>query len=328
MNESQKFILADESVDMLQSGIISTLLYFDIFSYPLNKQELKNFCPLPIVSEAAFGEALQSLTERKLIKYSKGFYLVNNDFTIIDRRIKGNFLAEDYRSLAKKYSGIISKFPFVKAVFISGSLSKGYMDKDSDIDFFIITEKGKLWLCRMLLVIFKKIFLLNSHKYFCINYFIDESSLEIPDKNIYSATELRTLLPMYNVDLYHRFLEKNSWASELLPNDSVKKSFKVKPHRSAAIKRFFEGVLRLNVFRKLDDYCLKITLNYWKKKFNHFSEEDFKHALRSKKNVSKHHPNKFQEKVLKLHKEKLALFEKKYELSFEYLNGLSKSFFQ
>jgi hypothetical protein len=327
MNKSQNFILADENVD-LQSGIISTLLYFDIFSYPLNRQELKNFCPFPVESDTVFNEALSNLTGRKFIKYSKGFYLVNNDFTIIDRRIKGNFLAEDYHTLAKKYSGIISKFPFVKAVFISGSLSKGYMDKDSDIDFFIITEKGKLWLCRMLLVIFKKIFLLNSHKYFCINYFIDESSLEIPDKNIYSATELRTLLPMYNESLYRRFLEKNSWAAEFLPNNSLQKSFRIKPYKNAMVKRFFETILSLNIFRKLDDYCFKMTLNYWKKKFNHFSEEDFKHALRSRKNVSKHHPNKFQEKVLKLHKEKLALFEKKYEMSFEYSNGLSKSFFQ
>lgn len=38
-------------------------------------------------------------------------------------------------SIAKYRAKFIAKFPFVKAVGISGSLSKGYYDNESDIDF-------------------------------------------------------------------------------------------------------------------------------------------------------------------------------------------------
>ena len=76
----------------------------------------------------------------------------------------------------------ISKFPYVRAILLSGSISKGYMDKDSDVDYFIITQPNRLWVTRLLLMLFKKIFLFNSRKVFCINYFVDSEKLEIEEK--------------------------------------------------------------------------------------------------------------------------------------------------
>ena len=38
--------------------------------------------------------------------------------------------------------------------------------------------------------------------------------------------------------------------------------------------------------------------NYWKRKFPHFDESDFDLNMRTRKNVSKHHPQGFQQKVL------------------------------
>src|SRR4029453_8923510 len=97
---------------------------------------------------------------------------------------------------------LIASFPYVRCVCISGSLSKKYFDDTTDIDFFVITKPGRLWVCRTFLILFKKLFLLNSKKYFCINYFIDSDNLEIPDQNIFTATELTTLIPMHDYELY------------------------------------------------------------------------------------------------------------------------------
>ena len=91
---------------------------------------------------------------------------------------------------------------------ISGSLSKGYYDDDGDIDFFIITSPKRLWIARTFLILYKKIFLLNSRKYFCVNYFISSNALEIEEKNIFTATELTTLLPMFGNGSFHKFYEK------------------------------------------------------------------------------------------------------------------------
>ncbi|MEP7170869.1 MAG: nucleotidyltransferase domain-containing protein [Bacteroidota bacterium] len=328
-NEKEEIIISEKStLDEPERGILSSLLYFDIFKYPLTKSELRKFCHSTIHSSEEFNEALDFLLNKKLINHSGGFYFVKDDFSIVERRINGNLLAEEFNSIAKKYSRIISKFPFVRAVFISGSLSKGYMDKESDIDYFIITAPGRLWLCRTLLVLFKKIFLLNSHKYFCVNYFIDENNLEIPDKNIFTATELVTLIPMINHDLFEKFIRANKWTNNFIPNaNSLNTGIKEKEkmfHFKFYLENFFNG----SAGNKLDDFCLKTTLKFWKKKFIHFSKEDFKNALRSKKDVSKHHPNKFQEKVLFLYEEKIKRFEKSQLISLIVLNEMSSSLFQ
>jgi len=41
-----------------------------------------------------------------------------------------------------------------------------------------------------------------------------------------------------------------------------------------------------------------LTLSIWQKKFKHFNKTDFDLNMRSRKNVSKHHPSGFQQKVL------------------------------
>lgn len=325
-NNEDDFIL--RKCTSLERGIISTLLYFDIFRYPLTKDELLKFCHFKIKGQHLFEESLQHLIREKLINHSNGFYFVSEDHSIIDRRINGNLLAEKFMEKAKQYSKLIANFPFVKAVFISGSLSKGFMDKDADIDYFIITQKGRLWLCRTLLVLFKKIFLFNSHKHFCVNYFIDDETLVIPDMNMFTATEVVTLLPMYNPELCENFFNENNWTRVFIPNGNVYPKAAIKNNNNYSFRKFIEKILGGSAGSIIDEWCLTGTMKFWNKKFSHFSEDDFKNALRSRKNVSKHHPNKFQEKVLLLFKEKKKHFSAKFDVEFEEADGLVLTLFQ
>ena len=54
----------------------------------------------------------------------------------VERRLKGEEHAADALKTAMKYTARISRFPFVRGVSLSGSLSKNYMDSESDIDYF------------------------------------------------------------------------------------------------------------------------------------------------------------------------------------------------
>jgi hypothetical protein len=193
---------------------------------------------------------------------------------------------------------------------------------DSDIDFFIITQTGRLWLCRAFLTIFKKIFLLGSRRNFCLNYFIDSKSLEIPDKNIFTATEIAFLLPMYNYPLYLQFLQANTWYRREYPN------FKERPEdniiKKARFGKVIEYILNNRLGDKLDQWSFNIITKYWHKKFRHFNEQQFAISLRSLKNVSKHHPNDYQPSVLTQYSQKIRTFEEmtKFSLSFSPKKGL------
>jgi len=168
----------------------------------------------------------------------------------------------------------------------------------SDVDFFIITEPGRLWLSRTLLVIFKKIFLLNSHKYFCVNYFVDTEHLGIEEKNLFTATESVTLLPMWGREFYEAFCKKNAWAWQCYPHFSFRSTTEVPPHSRRFFKKILENLFAGSFGNWLDGKAMRFTVAYWKKKFRHLDHTAFDIALKSRRGVSKHHPLHFQEKVL------------------------------
>jgi hypothetical protein len=201
--------------------------------------------------------------------------------------------------VAQRMARLIAAFPYIRGVFVSGSLSKHSMRPDSDIDFFLITHPERLWLARTLLVVFKKIFLLNSHKYFCVNYFVDTQHLEIEEKNQFTATEVITLLPLYGQEWYHAFCRKNPWAWRQFPNMPQRSVQTVPQHRRSWFKRSVEWTFNGRLGDWLDRQAMRVTLMFWKRKFKHFDHQTFNVALKSRRYVSKHHPLYFQEKVLK-----------------------------
>jgi hypothetical protein len=294
--------------DSITFSILKAIAYFDIFSYPLKSEEIFNYSSSANFNAIDLEIKLQFLTDAGVLKTDGEFYYLG-DVNCIDKRKNGNQTSEKYWGKALRYSRIISYFPFVRCICISGSLSKNYMDEQSDIDYFIITKPGRLWLCRMMLVLFKKILLFNSHKYFCINYLVDAKNLEIPDRNIFTATEIITLVPTYNHELFLRFMQANSWVRTFYPNAPLNLMLKPLPVKSHALKKIIEVLFNYKLGLWADRFCMRITLAHRKRKFSHLNKEEFNHRLRSAQGVSKHHPESFQQSVLDNFANKMAFFE-------------------
>lgn len=285
-------------ISAAEVSLIKTILYFDIFNYPLIDSEVFRAQADPKLSLVQVQKMLLNLSRLGWLERYENFYGFGDLAAKVKRRKKGNQLAKSQMELARKRSVFISRFPFVRAVMLSGSLSKDYMETGSDIDFFVITKPGRLWLARTMLIFYKKIFLLNSHKSFCMNYFIDEENLEIEDKNIFTATEVAFLVPTVNHGLYTRFRHANLWTDEYYPHFKQRGTNEYVQERGKKAKQFVEWLLSGFLGTRLDTFFLKLTLKRWMKKFSHLTPEHFEVALRSRKHVSKHHPSNYQAYVL------------------------------
>lgn len=290
---------------------LKTILYFSIFRYPLKLEEIHSHTNYNDVFHTI--KELDDLTEKGILFKVDEFFVYGNDLDSVTKRLRGNMQAQNVMIKANKKATLISKFPYVEAVAISGSLSKGYYDKNSDVDFFVITKPGKLWICRTLLILYKKIFLLNSRKYFCINYFISTSNLEIEEKNRFTATELKTLIPIMGKEIFENFYNKNNWINNYFPKfepdlstiKNAKKPFLIRA-TEFALDNTFGGIV--------DTGFKKITIAKWKSKFKNIAAEDFKIAFKSTQNVSKHHPLNFQKKVILALNEKYREFQEKHNI--------------
>ncbi|MCU0332828.1 MAG: nucleotidyltransferase domain-containing protein, partial [Ignavibacteriaceae bacterium] len=282
------------TLNPLKKSIIRTLAYYDIFSYPLTADEIYYNLDENHTTPEEVKKELESLYSNQLIQFKNNFYLLNNDDSYIRRREAGNELAVKRLKTARRVSGFISRFPFIRGILLSGSISKGFMEEDSDIDYFVITHPNRVWFSRLMLMLFKKIFLFNSKKIFCINYFVDSENLEIEEKNIFTATELVTLLPTFGREIYDELYKKNVWVKQFFPNYPKRDTREVLNRKDGVIKSLLERILGRKLGDKIDDYAMVLFDKFNKTKYKDYDKEEFKIAFKSSKKESKHHPKFFQ----------------------------------
>jgi predicted nucleotidyltransferase len=129
----------EPTVTILETEIIATLRYFNLFKHPLTADEIYEFLAVK-TDRDSLHNTLSNMVNNTIIYQYDDYYLPENNSSHIERRIAGAERATQLMKKAATAANIISKFPFVKSVCISGSLSKGYANEKSDIDFFIIVK--------------------------------------------------------------------------------------------------------------------------------------------------------------------------------------------
>jgi hypothetical protein len=297
---------------MAEEAVVKTLAYFDIFNYPLTLPEIKTFLGVPVPPET-LDAILNVLTERKIIFLLDGFYAVQNNPLLVCRRKLGNDRATVLLRKANRIGRFLYQFPFVKAVGVSGSLSKNFAPDKADIDFFIITSTGRLWIARTLMHIYKKFtFLTGRQHYHCMNYYMDEEAYLLREQNIFTAIELKTLLPVCGGAEFNALWAANEWANDWLPHCTYRHPAQPDPRRSR-LKKWGEWILNKKIFNRLDDYLLHITTRRWKRKQQQgaTNEKGMVMGLITDKHFAKSNAGDFQGKVLMLYKNKVtALLQK------------------
>lgn len=229
----------------IEKSIISTLAYFDIFSFPLTKQELwQNLWiedPATVANESLRQDFEKSF-ERLIPKYincASGFCGLSSDDalarTIIDR--KDNYrLAIRKKKIAARNAKLLSRLPFVRAVFLCNNLAYDNSRDDGDIDFFIVTKRGRLFVCRFFCVLLMKILrrrpsAKKTRDKICLSFFVDETKLALGNllkqNDIYLHYWLKQLVAMYDPqNLLDKIWQQNVWLKYRVPNAS--------PYRSSA----------------------------------------------------------------------------------------------
>lgn len=298
----------------VKHDILATLSYFDIFDYPVTQTEILQFLGNIHPQEDVL-EGIHFLLKENWIYRLDEFYSLQENFSLATRRRQGNNHARKMLKTAERIAGFLSSFPFVKGVAVSGSLSKNFADEKSDIDFFIITATNKLWLARTFMHIFKKLtFLVRKQHLFCMNYYIDESRMQIKEKNIYTATEVVTLLPLRGIKAFDEFYSRNKWSRNFLPNHTMKVSY-VKEAKSSILKKVIEFLLSNSFGNFLDRMLMKITAWRWKQKTRNrkLNMRGIVMSLDADRHFAKPNPENFQNKFIEAYEKKVFNLFRMYE---------------
>jgi predicted nucleotidyltransferase len=209
---------SDIGLSPLESAIVKTVAYVDIYDYPLTGAEVHRYLIGLKLDADKLNQALNqsSLIGRHLNRID-GFYTLPGRADIVAKRRQREKIAEVMWPKALQFGRIIARLPFVSMVTVTGSLAVNNADLDSDIDYLIVTENDHLWTARALVVLVVKLAARRGVA-LCPNYLVSKRALVFKERNLYTAREVAQMVPIAGLDIYHRMREVNDWVEEFLPN--------------------------------------------------------------------------------------------------------------
>ncbi len=297
-------------------NVLKVLTYFDLFDYPLSKDDIRHYLEHP-VDEHELAKALDRLLRERRIFLYGGFYMLQNRPTLAIRRKDGNARARQLLITGYRIAAFLYRFPFVQGVFISGSLSKDFADESADIDYFIITSANRLWIARTMMHLFKKLtFLTGRQHWYCMNYYIDEEAMKIEEQNIFTATEMITLLPACGNGTVDRFFDANEWTRHFYPGYGRRQSYWKEKKEKHRLKRCLEYVFNNRMGDWLDKYLMHLTSKRWQKKeeAKRLNIAGGRMGIRTGRHFCKPNPAFFQHKLLERYRQRWEAVERMYRL--------------
>jgi len=306
-------------VDALKENVLKTLLYFDVLNRPLNEKEI--FENLPPCNSGTDKEKLEkTLLELKdegiLENKAKLWFLTGKEDLIQERRAREKMSFKLWEFVKKK-TRILKFFPFIEAIFVSGSLSINNAHKFSDVDLFVITFPGRLYFARAFLNFFLKISFLkvsnkNTQYKICPNLYFTSDKMTFPFPSIFSAFHFFHATPIIDFsNISKKFKEQNNWLKNYFQFWGKKfeppfKVVKAKPKITLLCERIFAG--------KIGDFFEKFFKKIQKKIYlKNYSNKKIPGRVILKDWMVEDHPSLKEKEIIEAFRQRLSTFKLKIE---------------
>jgi len=234
----------------------ASLVYHGLFDYPLSERELVRW---------TIGEKVEFGREPEILEVDGYFGL--DAGSVVKRKMR-EAVSREKMKVAKKAARVIGGLPSVKMVAVTGSLAMENASREADIDLMLVTSGGTLWVSRALVYFLlylgghsvRRFGVKDERDKLCLNIWMDETSLEWEQKNIFTAHEVLAAKPLVNKDgTYERYIGSNRWALEYwqkgIKRDTryVKRDTSLTERILSAMLRVLEPVARLVQKRYMRD---------------------------------------------------------------------------
>ena len=240
-----------EAIHDVADAILYTLVYADLFDYPLRTEEIHRYLTGNAATLSAVEEHLQQNGRLgELLGSTSSFWFLAGREHLVDLRRQREAFSLVLWQQAKRFGRLLAAIPFVRMVSITGSLAMNNVSSpDDDIDLLVVAAKNRVWLARGLTILIVRLARLFGVE-LCPNYVIAEHRLEVGEPSLYAAHEMAQLIPISGMDVYIRLLESNVWSVGYLPNISPRNASLCGP---GAIGRIGQRVLEAALSGRLGD---------------------------------------------------------------------------
>jgi hypothetical protein len=222
----------------IKNSILKTIMFFDLFDYPLTDLEILRY----LDTKYDYEKLKEELLKISEIENKNSMYFLKGRSEIYEIRMKRYNYADRKFRRAKLIAKIFKFIPWIKMIAIGNIIGSENLKDESDIDFFIISEKNRIWISRLFSVLIIKLLNLrpqenNNRDKICLSFFVSKENLDLKrfmiknnfeNQDSYLLFWLAGLFPIYDSqNFYKKLINENKWIFDSLPNwlmiDSVSK---------------------------------------------------------------------------------------------------------
>lgn len=213
----------------LEQSLYRQLAYFAYFQFPLTTLELWKWCDVPTATVIEIEETLASSAWLRLrgCVSDQGFFALGDAAVWRTERLRRVTDALRKSRRASRFVKFASRLPWVKMIAVCNSLAFSFTNDESDIDLFVVTERGRIWSTRLILagaLAFMRARPGERAKDpLCLSFFVaddrlDLSSVKIGPKDPYLMFWIATLSPVLDRgDVLAKLRVANGWMRPDLP---------------------------------------------------------------------------------------------------------------
>jgi hypothetical protein len=203
----------------VDEAVLRTLLYADIFDYPLKPAEihhyLMEYSAAPEIVLAAL-ETSPWLAER--ITRVNGYVALKDRATLGPIRDERQRRSAALWPYARRWAYMVGCLPFVRMVGLTGALAVNNSPPDDDIDLLIVTAPGRVWLARALAVGLVYLARWLDGVVLCPNYVLAQTALAQDKRDLFTAHDLAQMVPLVGLAVYAQLRVANPWLARYLPH--------------------------------------------------------------------------------------------------------------
>jgi hypothetical protein len=209
----------------LDQAILSTLLYGDVFSFPMTAEEVHYFLIGMVAEQDEVRCALESpsawlgntICAGEVADFICYAIVERAEEILAQRRIREAASATLWPK-GRRYGVILGHLPFVRMVAMTGALSvRNAGGVRDDLDYLVVARDGRVWLARLFAVMLVRLCRLWD-VVICPNYVLAESALSQKRRDLFIAHEVTQMVPFVGHNLYHQMRGENEWVQAFLPN--------------------------------------------------------------------------------------------------------------
>ncbi|MBZ0318567.1 MAG: hypothetical protein K8L91_19290 [Anaerolineae bacterium] len=236
----------------LDQAILMTLLYADVFSFPMTAREVHHFligCAASVEeTECAISNPSAWLTQYIEVGTfnQQPIYTIRkaDNTTVFETRQQREFASMELWPKARRYGVLLGHLPFVRMVAITGALAmRNAGSPQDDLDYLLVVKQDRVWLARLGAVVMVRVCKVFGVM-LCPNYVLADTALEQNRHDLFMAHELTQMIPLTGQGIYQQMRSLNQWADAMLPNAQAPfyPEMDAAPHR---VGRWIQAALEL-----------------------------------------------------------------------------------